>query len=209
MRNLRAYLAGLGSSGAMIGAVIVGFLALGTIVGFNGLPSTSADSNSDTVLVEDSNAPEFAAAAAARPAGAPAATPARAAGTGTGAGGDGAAPATAAPNDGSGPGDGQTNPGDPGDGDPGTTDPPEPTSPPAPPPTSPPAPTGSSDVGNLAEEANDAVTDVTGTDLNLDGATKGITDTVDNAVGGLTGGRGLGLDGVDVPKLPGVVDLSP
>lgn len=206
MRNLRTYLAGLGSSGAIIGAVVAGFLALGTIVGFNGLPSTSSDSNSDAVLVEDSNAPEFAAVAAARPSGAPAANPARG-GANAAGGGDGGAAAGSGPSSGDGTsGQGPTDGGadGPDGGNPGTTPPTEPTTP-----TPAPTPTSGGDAGHLVDEVDSAVNDVTGTDLNLGGATQGATDVVDNAVGGLTGGRGLGLDNVDVPKLPGVVDLSP
>jgi len=71
------------------------------------------------------------------------------------------------------------------------------------PPTEPTAPapapdSGTNDIGNTVDQVDDTVTDATGIDLGLGDKTKGVTDIVDGAVGGLTGGRGLGLENVDL-----------
>ena len=213
MRNLRTYLAGLGSGGAMLGAALAAFIALGAIVGFNGLPSSSADSNSKAILVQ-SNAPEIAAANSVGPAAAPAAAAA-----------PGAAAAVAAGAGNAGNTNGGTTNGGPDSGDTGTEDlPPDVSGVPGPegngnPPDNggggetvdpPPTPTGDTgDVGSVVNDVDNAVEDTTGLDLDLGGKTSGVTGAVDDVVGGLTGGQGLGLDDVQVPNLPNVVDLSP
>ena len=74
MRSVRTYLAGLGSGGAMLAAVAAGFLTLGTLVSFEGLPGSSSRSD-EGVVIAQSKAPEIAAVAAAAPGAAPAAGP--------------------------------------------------------------------------------------------------------------------------------------
>jgi hypothetical protein len=197
MRNFRTYLAGLGSGGALIAAAIVGIIALGAIVGIDGLPTSSADDNSSAVIVQ-SNAPEIAAAASVGPDAAPApdAAPGAAAAVAA-ATAPGAAPG-AAPTGSGGSGSDDTLPTDPGDvpgGDGDGTDPPGLPEPP------PPTDNGTNDVGGVVDEVDETVEDVTGIDAGLGDATKGITDILDGAVGGLTGGEGLGLDQVEIPDL--------
>ena len=52
MPDLRTYIAGIGTSGALIAAVLVAFLALGGIVAINGLPESSDPASGGSVLVE-------------------------------------------------------------------------------------------------------------------------------------------------------------
>ncbi len=210
--NIRTYVAGIGSGGAMLGAALAAFVALVAIVGVNGLPTSSADSKSDAILV--SNAPEIAAASSVGPRAAPAATPApgaaAAAAAGGGAGGSGG---TAG-----GTGGGTNN----GGGERlryGACQP-SPTSPAA----SATATTAArrprprrhrhrrraaqATSSNVVNQVDQAVTDATGVNLDLSGKTSGVTGAVDDAVGGVTGGKGLGLGQVDVPDLPRVINLG-
>ena len=192
MRNFRTYLAGLGSSGALIAAAIAGFIAVGAIVGFDALPGSSAADDSSTVMVQ-SNAPEIAAASAVGPGAAPAADPAPGAGAAVAAA---TAPAAGAPGTGGAPSGTDDIPVPDVPGGDGTTDPPGLPDPPVPPPDG-----GTNDVGGLVDEVDETVEDVTGINPDLGGATGGITDAVDGAVGNLTDGRGLGLDQIEIPDL--------
>jgi hypothetical protein len=195
MKTVRTYFAGLGSGGALLAAVIAGFLTLVALVAFDGLPSSSGDSDDGAVLVE-SNAPEIAAAAAATADGAPAATPATPATAGGGAagaaGGDGDGAGTApGGGGGSGPGGDGTNP----------SAPPPPGSGSGPAPGPAPGGGGGGDVAGVVGEVDDTVTGTTGIDLGLGDKTKPITDAVDGVIDGLNGE-------LDVPDLPRIVDGS-
>jgi hypothetical protein len=213
MRNLRTYLAGLGSGGAMLGAAVAAFIALGAIVGFDGLPSSSADSDSSAILVQ-SNAPEIAAANSVGPAAAPAAVAAAGAGAAAAGTGGGATGGPGAVNNGGNTNNGDTTgddsglppPTPPAGGDNGPPDDGGGGEPIDPPPT--PAPS-SGPVGNAVDQVDGAVQDTTGLDLDLGGKTGAVTGAVDGVVGGLTGGQNLGLDDVKLPTLPNVVDLTP
>ena len=189
MHRFRTYIAGIGSSGAILSAIAVAFLALGAIVSTDGLPIGSAES-SDAAVEVDSSAPEAAAAAAALASLAPAADPAAAA-PAAGAGGTrGGGPAAVGAPTGGGPG---TAPGptDFGPGNPPVTPPTDP-----PPPVAP-APTG--DTAGLVGEVDETVRGATGVDLGLGQLAKPATDILDKTVQGLNGGRPLGLGEVDLP----------
>lgn len=210
MRSTRTYIAGLGSSGALLAAVFAGFLGLGAIVAFDGLPGSSASSD-DAPVIAQSRAPEIAAVSAAAPAAAaPAAAPTPLPAAAVAAPGSTSPPAGGpSPSSPGAPGtpDGSDGPGNPGD--PGNPDAPPPQAPPQAPPAPPPAaPVPTGDVSHLVNEIDETVTGVTGLDLDLGGKTKPITDILDNTVNALTGGRGLGLGNLNLPDLPRVVDLS-
>lgn len=194
MHRLRSYIAGIGSSGAILSAIAVAFLALGAIVSTDGLPIGSADS-SDAAVEVDSSAPEAAAAAAAFASLAPATDAATAA---PGAGGPataGGGPAGPGPTGGgvdTGAPTVPTDPGGPGPGGPPVSPPPA-----TPPSVPPPAPTG--DAAGLVGEVDETVTAATGIDLRLDQVTKPATGLLDKTVQGLNGGRPLGLGAVELP----------
>lgn len=182
-------MAGFGSGGALLGAVLAGFVAVGALVAFNDLPSSSASTGGETILVDTTNAPEAAAVAATGPAGAPGPTaPAAAAAVA-------ALPVAAPLAPGSVPGlirgGGPDRPDVPGPG-PGPL---------PPPPPEPPAPTVG-DLGNTVNQVNDTVEGATGIDLDLGGKTGGITGGLDEVIRGITGGRGLGLDQLELPRAP-------
>ena len=64
--HLRQYLAGTGVTGALIGAAVVAFLAIGALVGFEGLPLASGDRDEGSVTMgARAGAPEAAAVALA------------------------------------------------------------------------------------------------------------------------------------------------
>jgi hypothetical protein len=200
MQRLRTYITGLGSSGALLAAAIVAFLAVGALVAIDGMPGSSADATDRSILV-DTDAPEAAAAAAILGAAPPAARPDRAAAEAA-AGPGGSGPGGAAGsfsgsgsegNAGSGSGDGTGIV--PGDSGAGPAPGPAPGAGPSPAPGGGPASTG-----DLVGEVDRAVGGATGLDLGLGEKTKPITDSVDKAVEGLTGGR---LPG-GVPQLPGL-----
>jgi hypothetical protein len=76
-RNVRAYLAGTGATGALVAGAIVAFLGVATLFAFNGLPGDSGPSEDDSLFVgAGGGAPAAAATAVAAAPGAVAATPA-------------------------------------------------------------------------------------------------------------------------------------
>lgn len=189
MHRLRTYIAGMGSGGAILGAIALAFVVLGAALATDGLPIGSAES-SDAAVQVDSNAPEAAAAAAALAALAPAAdaaVPATAAGATPGTTGPGTTAGTVP----GGPGeslDPGALPGGPGDGPP-TEPPPEP----------PGQPTG--DVAGVVDELDETVQGATGVDLGLGALTEPATGILDTTVKGLNGGKPLGLGDAEVPQL--------
>lgn len=191
MHRLRTYIAGMGSGGAILGAIALAFVVLGAALATDGLPIGSAESSDDAVQV-DSNAPEAAAAAAALASLAPAAdaaVPATAAGGTPGTAGAGTPAGTV--------------PGGPGESlDPGALPGGPDDAPPTEPPPVPPAePTG--DVAGLVDEVDETVQGATGIDLGLGAVTEPATGILDKAVKGLNGGRPLGLGVAELPQLSG------
>lgn len=59
MRDLRTYITGMGSSGALLGAILIAFATLAGIVAFNGMPGGSTDQTGvgDDVFVRADPAP--------------------------------------------------------------------------------------------------------------------------------------------------------
>jgi hypothetical protein len=53
MNHLRTYIAGLGSGGALVAAVIVALIALGGVVAVEGLPDSSHPASAEDVLVQN------------------------------------------------------------------------------------------------------------------------------------------------------------
>ncbi len=197
MRTIRTNIAGLGSAGSLLGAVIVAFVAVGAIVAFDGLPSATAGSDAGTVVVDNTNAPEIAAASAAGPgSAAPSATPL-------------AAPASLAAPDAAGAGTGSS-PGSGQNGNPPPGQPPgePPVDPPVDPPVPPPDSVPVGDTAGAVNEVNDTVKGATGIDLGLGDTTKGLTDVIDGTIKDITGGRGLGVGKTNLPDLPKVIDLG-
>ena len=78
--NMRAYLAGTGATGALIGGALIVFLALAAFVAFNGLPLAGQGTGEGSISLSErsiaSGAPESAALAAANAPRTVAATPA-------------------------------------------------------------------------------------------------------------------------------------
>src|SRR4051794_25447707 len=89
--HLRAYLAGTGATGALVGGIVIVFLSLATFVAFKGIPFAGDGGNSGTsfVGVRTGGTPASAAAALRAAPGAVAATPVP--GAPVGAGGPGVA----------------------------------------------------------------------------------------------------------------------
>jgi hypothetical protein len=189
MTHLRAYLAGTGATGALIGGAIVVFLSLAAFVTFKGMPfGASGDNQGSTYLGSNPgssavSAPRAAAAALRAGPGAVGATAASSAsGDGAARGGSDALPAAFAP-----PG--------------GSIDPTGPTDPSSPitSPASPTSPTTSPDAGRAVTGAVQALGQATGTDLpgQTSGATRQLDDEVNgalNGVGGAVGNPRLGDD---------------
>jgi hypothetical protein len=76
-RNVRAYLAGTGATGALVAGAIVAFLGVAALFAFNGLPGDSGPSEDDSLFVgAGGGAPAAAATAVGAAPGAVAATPA-------------------------------------------------------------------------------------------------------------------------------------
>ena len=76
-RNLRAYLAGTGATGALVAGAIVAFLGIAALFAFNGLPGDSGPSEDGSLFVgAGGGAPAAAATAVGAAPGAVAATPA-------------------------------------------------------------------------------------------------------------------------------------
>jgi hypothetical protein len=185
MTHLRAYLAGTGATGALIGGAIVVFLSLAAFVTFKGMPfGASGDNQGSTYLGSNAGssavgAPRAAAAALRAGPGAVAAAAA------SGASGGGAGGASDAPPAGFAP---------PG----GSIDPTDPSSP-ITSPTSPTPPTVSSDTDRAVTGTVQALGQATGTDLpgQTSGATRQLDDEVNGAldgVGGAVGNPRLGDD---------------
>jgi len=209
----RSYIAALGSSVALLGAVVLACAALSGMVGAGGFPEGSGDAGVSQIFV-DSETPAADLFAAADPlfdapdapdAGGTAAAAEqrgtdRGQGQGAGADADGADD-PGAENDGAATGtpDAPDSP-DTGGGSPAGDDPAEePPSDPAPPPAgeppaqapAPAAPTGGSDeagpLGTTVEGGDQLVTGVTGSDPGLSEVTAPVTGPVDDVVGGLLG----------------------
>lgn len=181
MRVAKAYVAGVGATGALVAAALLAFFSLAALFAFNGLPGGlgATDGGAVSVGAGDTDVPEVAAALASA---APAAVAAAPAGAGAGAGGGAGGGA-----DSGGPGVGTPGTGGPEGGGPGTG------SPAAPAPSSPTAPTTTSGpVSNTVQGLEQTTKDTTGLDLPLSEATNPITEPLDktvNQVGGLLGGK--------------------
>jgi hypothetical protein len=219
MTHLRTYIAGLGSGGALIAAVIVALIALGGVVAVEGLPDSSHSASAEDVLVQNevpgtdvTNAPSTQTGAQARGRGRiGGGTRGKPAQNASGGGGSrfGDATATAAPVPQPLP------PADVSDDLPSLTPPladppsssphhpphhnPPPFQPPSlPPPTGPvPVPTEQGPVGGLVGVVNETVRGATGADPHLPEVLAPVATPVDDILGGLTHGGGG-----NVPPLP-------
>ena len=181
MPHLRTYIAGLGTSGALIAAVLVASLTLGGIVAVNGLPERSEPASDGSVLVQVDQREGEAGTAVRATAEAP---PERR--------GDDASPATDGERGGRGdesvpgPTEGTPQPVAPAPTDPpGLTAPPNPPQqPPAdskpPPPPRPAPPSGP--VGGLVEEADGTAGDIVGFHPGIAEAIVPITGPIDDAM---------------------------
>ncbi len=213
VNGTRSHIAALGSSVALLAAVVLACAALSGVVGSGGFPVASGEAGSSAVSVDTATVPDdlFAAADPLLDGSAPAgvATPDTAAGgDGGGAGGGGTGGGSADdPGASAGPGGdagavddanggGGTGAEAPGDDDPGpgSEQPPaEQPPPPAeePPVQAPPNPTGgrgsAGPVGSTVEGVDDLVGGITGVDPGLGELTDPVTAPVDAIVGGLTG----------------------
>lgn len=196
MANVRSYIAGLGTTAALVLSAVLAFLAVGAVVGVNSWPET-VGTTGDSVLVVESTAPRNAAQAVAGPDSAPGGDPAAAAGADGAAGGPGG-PGGPGPDGGPGSGDGGFVPG--GPGDPGIPVEPLPPNPPVDPtdpdptdPTDPPSSGGDNQgvTGGLTDALDDTLEGVTGTELGLGESTQGLTDLLDQPVDNLVKGLGL------------------
>jgi hypothetical protein len=208
MNHLRTYIAGLGSGGALVAAVIVALIALGGVVAVEGLPDSSHPASAEDVLVQNevpgtdvSNAPSIASGAQGR-------------GRGRIGENGGKGPAKSDSRDG-GPSFGDTSvasapqplPAPSGSGGVPAPTPPlvePPSSPPhhpphhnpaapQPPPPSPlpvPVPTHDGPIGGLVGVVNETVRGATGIDPNLPGTIAPVTTPIDDIIGGLTSGQG-------------------
>jgi hypothetical protein len=184
--NLRAYLAGTGATGALVGGAVVVFLAATAFVAFSGFSLGGDDASGQVAIgTDDAGAPEAAALALAGAS--TAVAPAPAGGVVLAASGPGSGPAG-----GSGPGDGpggSVGPGGPGGSGGGSE-----------PPTTPP-PGGSDGGGSVTGVVQDLDETTSGLGLNLplSQVTGPVTQQVDqtvnntlNHVGGLVGQPNLG-----------------
>jgi hypothetical protein len=175
----RSYIAGIGASGALVGATVLAVVLLGALLAFEGFPIAGDDGSADSIRVgagENSIGVATAAAVGAAP-GAVAAAPAAAAGgAAAGGGADAGAPGTAPP--------GTT--GTDGSVPPGT---PSPTDPTAPPTGAPPAPPGvpANPITDTLSGVDSAVEAETGINPNLGGATEPVTGAVDQVLEDTTG----------------------
>lgn len=210
MKDLRTYLTGIGSSGALLAAVVVAFATLAGIVAFKGTPSSTEPrvSGSDVYVRADPSR-TVPPARSGRPSGraaskgaAPARRPDRAPGPAASSSAGSAAPTPVA------------EPVVPATGGPAPVAPDQPSpppdpSPPVPPPPAPPPPTpipsGNGDLSNLVNEVDETVAGATGIDPALGSTTKPITDPIDGAIGSLTGGHGLGVGDIDLPDPPKII----
>jgi hypothetical protein len=170
LRKARAYIAGFGAAGALVGAAAIAFLTLGALVAFDGDQGERADSEQETVFTGAGGT----VTALAPPSG----------GAG-GAGGGGAGPGGGGSN-GGGRGRGQGEPGVEGGGPLGGG--PPPGSPPAPAPTpaggaspAPPPASGTGPVGGVVDEVDGAAGGL-GLDPGLGEATDPITAAVDETL---------------------------
>jgi hypothetical protein len=177
----RSYIAGIGASGALVGATVLAVVLLGALLAFEGFPIAGDDGSADSIRVgagENSIGVATAAAVGAAP-GAVAAAPGAAAGGAAAGGGGGAAdagaPGTAPP--GATGTDGSVPPGAP------------PTGPTAPPTGAPPAPPGvpANPITDTLSGVDSAVEAETGIDPNLGGATEPVTGAVDQVLENTTG----------------------
>jgi hypothetical protein len=189
----RSYIAGIGASGALVGAAVLAIVLLGTLLAFEGFPIAGGGANAESVQIdagEDGVATATAAALGAAPT-AVAAAPGAAAGAAPAAAGGGAGAGAGAGGYGAGvpgaPGDtGTTAPGAPGAPAPGPT---APAPPGAPAPT---APSSGNPVSDAASGVDSVVEGATGVNPNLgdttapltDGVDQVLEDTTDNDLGG-------------------------
>lgn len=160
MNPLRSYIAGLGSGGALIAAVVVALVSLGGVVAVEGLPGSSKSASAQNVLVKNEMAAldDDAIRATAPPSRVPSLIPPP------------GAPHTFPP------------------ANPPHHNPPnhQPTPPPAVPT---PIPTHQGPVGGLVVVVNETVHGATGVDPHLPGAIAPVTNPIDEVIAGLTGGN--------------------
>lgn len=215
MTDLRTYIPGMGSSGALIAAVVVAFFALGGIVAIKGLPESSDPASAGIVLVETGPRDDVTAVEAS------AATPAKRAdvdprpgrdtsgGEPGGGGNDGNSPpageGTPQPVD---PSPAPTDPPgltppapDPPDPSPQPQPPPPPNPQPQPPPTPPQPAPPKGPVGGLVEGADGAVGDIVGFHPGIAEAVVPITGPIDGVIGVIT-------NPIPLPEAPGPTDAG-
>jgi len=196
MSDLRTYITGIGSSGAVLGAVIVAFVTLAGLVAFNGMPGAGEDeapSGADVFVSANAPSPAAAEPKARRkgsgkrqPRKASPSGPRRArssarrpSGRGGSPSGAGQAPSGIARPD---------RPSSPGSPPPPSRPPappatkPPPASKPPPPPHKPPASNGGGPVEDIVDGVDDTVSGATGVDPGLGAATMPITGAVDGAL---------------------------
>lgn len=209
--DLRTYITGIGSSGAVLGAVIVAFVTLAGLVAFNGMPGAGEDeapSGADVFVRAEAPSPAAAEPKARRdgsgkrqprkasPSGPrPARSSARRpSGRGGSPSGAGQAPSgIARPDRPSAP------------GSPPPPSPPPPPKPPAskpPPSPKPPASNGGGPVEDIVDGVDDTVSATTGVDPGLGPAKKPITGAVDGALDQILPRAGARLESA----LPGATD---
>jgi hypothetical protein len=185
----RSYIAGIGASGALVGAAVLAVVFLGTLLAFEGFPIAGGPDSADSIQI-DAGENAIGAATAAALGGAPGAVAgapgAALGGVAAGAGGAGAA--------GAGDGAAGTGPGGAGPGGEGTTTPPGTTAPPTdptaplPPGTPPTAPTDPGNpINNTLSGVDSAVEGATGTNPDLGGTTAPVTGAVDDVLEDTTG----------------------
>ena len=201
MTDLRSYIAGLGSSGALVAAVVVAFLTMGGIVAIKGKPQRSTMANDGAVLVEaDARGEAKDAGATSEGRDQRAEAGAGRSRDGNGSSGNGGDAGAATP-PGSGPQPVQPPPGptfppgltppapQPPAPNPQPPDPPDPK-PPTPPAAQPPKPPQAvpppRPVGGLIEGAEDAAGDVVGFEPGVAAPIAPITDPVDGVIGEIT-----------------------
>lgn len=193
MRTARTYLAGIGSGSSLLAAAVAAFVAVGTVVTFEGLPGSSVEADAGSVVVQATGAPESAAAAAGSAIAGDGDAPTAAASAATDPGAAPAAEPTPVANDGEPDAPGVPAPAPGGE-----------TSNPAPPAQSP----GGGGIRGIVDEIDRTVDGTTGAVLDLGQRTRDLTDALDGLVEDVTGCNCVLPDGINLPDLPNALDLS-
>lgn len=197
--DLRALLPGLGTGAVIVAAAVLAFATIGGFVAFDG--DTQRSDRASESEIDVSTGPEISSASAAGDSSA-GERRASADGAGIAARVSGGNPAAVIPLSPDTPSPG---PGDPGP-EPNPPEPPEGPQPEPPPAPTPPVPVPSEgsegSLGAVIGEVDEAIQGATGIDPGLGDATGPITKPVDDAIGAVTGGQGLGLSQVELPAVP-------